>query len=130
MKLIKRLENVHYSERLKELNLFILTTVRRDLIIVCKYLNGKRMLLIEISQSTYKYNKIKWLKVKTRPFQSPVKQIQEKIKKTRNMSLCVALSLYRREKCVTSRFHLIKHCRATEFMRRELFNENFRHNLL
>lgn len=87
MRLITRLENVHYSERIKELNLFILTTVRRDLIIVCKYLNGKRMLLTENSQSTYKYNKIKPLKVKTRPFQSPVKQIQEKIKKTRNTSL-------------------------------------------
>lgn len=73
VRLIKRLENVLYSGRPEELNLFILTTVRRDLIIVCKYLNGKRMLLIETSQSTYKYNKIKWLQVKTRPFQSPAR---------------------------------------------------------
>lgn len=62
------------------------------------------MLLIEISQSTN--NKTKCLKVKTRLFHSPVKQSQEKIKKTRNIPLCIALTLYKSEKCITSSFHL------------------------
>lgn len=43
MRLLKRLENVHYSERFRELNLFILTA-RRELVIVCKHLKRKRLL--------------------------------------------------------------------------------------